>query len=87
MEDVKQKQNLLFLNMEHYKQKANENYMEKVRLLDAFSPLKILTRGYTLTYREEHLVKSIQDVEEQDALRIRMQDGYIHTKVTKKEGL
>ena len=48
MEDVKQKQNLLFLNMEHYKQKANENYMEKVRLLGAFSPLKILTRGYTL---------------------------------------
>lgn len=87
MEDVKQKQNLLFVNMEHYKQKANENYMEKVRLLDAFSPLKILTRGYTLTYREEHLVKSIQDVEEQDALRIRMQDGYIHTKVTKKEEL
>ena len=59
--------------------------MEKAGLLDAYSPLKVLSRGYSIVYNDEHIVKNINDVQKDDPIHVRVNDGMIHAVVQKKE--
>lgn len=52
-----------------------------VSLLQALSPLKVMERGYSLTYHNETLVKSVQDVKVGHQIRIRLADGTLYTDV------
>ena len=49
-----------------------------VKLLDAYSPLKVLSRGYSVTYKND---KVITDVNINDELTIRLSKGMVLTKV------
>ncbi len=53
-------------------------------LLDALSPLKVISRGYSVATKNGHVVKKTQDVKEGDPLEIRITDGTIESKVTGK---
>lgn len=77
----------LYMRMEQYQKNSMELLKSRAMLLDAYSPLKILGRGYHITYHEDKIAKSIEDVCEHDELKLRMQDGYVHAEVTKKEAL
>ena len=48
-----------------------------MRHLDALSPLRIMSRGYSLVYdeAEQKLVKSIEDVQLGDLVNVRVSDG------------
>ena len=59
--------------------KNNYHLMNNIKLLDAYSPLKIMQRGYSLTYKDDKLVNSIKDIVKNDNLMIKLQDGYINT--------
>ena len=76
------------LKLDHHQQQIlqsnRRNLQEKIRLLDAYSPLKILGRGYGLVYQDDHLIRSVRDVK-QDQIEIRMQDGKIRASVTEWE--
>jgi exodeoxyribonuclease VII large subunit len=48
-----------------------------VSQLDALSPLKVMQRGFSLLYKEEKLVKSVQQIASGDKLMIRLTDGTI----------
>jgi exodeoxyribonuclease VII large subunit len=50
--------------------------------LQALSPLEVLRRGYAVITRNEKVVKSIFQVKESDALRVRLQDGEFNARVT-----
>ena len=67
-----------------YKNKQIElnNLIEKLELIN---PLGILKRGYSLTYIDNHIVKSIKDISIDKELLIRLNDGNIITKVEKIE--
>lgn len=53
-----------------------------IKRLDALSPLKVMQRGYSLVYNEENkLVKSIEDVELGDSLRVKLTDGELDCQV------
>ncbi|SET57213.1 exodeoxyribonuclease VII large subunit [Paenibacillus sp. NFR01] len=58
-------------------------FAAEVRHLDALSPLKIMSRGYSLVYdeQEEHLIKSLGDVELGDIVNIRLNDGRLSCQV------
>jgi len=54
--------------------------------LDALSPLKVLSRGYSLTSTEsDTLVRSIKDVTAGKKLKTRVADGVIHSTVVEAE--
>ena len=78
---------ILQYTMKQYQNKQQESYAKVLSLLDAYSPLKILKRGYAITYRDDHVIKSISDIEVQDTIKVRMQDGFLHANVKKKEEL
>ncbi len=56
---------------------------ESVRHLDALSPLKVMARGYSLVYdeKEQHLIKSINDVQPGDLVQIKVSDGQLSCQV------
>lgn len=55
-----------------------------VRSLDAFSPLKVLGRGYSIAEKDGKVVKSIKDISVSDEIDVRLSDGQVTCKVTEK---
>ena len=57
-------------------QKDNKTkYVELVTKLDTLSPLKTLTRGYTLTEKDNKIVKSANELKQGDEVKLRFYDG------------
>lgn len=54
-----------------------------IRQLDALSPLKVMARGYSLVYDEQHksLIKSLNDVEPGDMVKVKVTDGELDCQV------
>ena len=50
-------------------------YIEIVTKLDTLSPLKTLSRGYTLTEKDNQIVKSVNELKQGDKIIIRFYDG------------
>lgn len=63
------------------KQKDLLNLIEKIELLN---PMSILKRGYTITYKDDKVIKSIKDININDIIKINYHDGYIEAKIEKK---
>lgn len=64
-------------------QEKRSRYVSEIRHLDALSPLKVMSRGYSLVYdeAEEHLIKSLTEVELGDLVVIKMNDGQLNCQV------
>ena len=79
----------LRLNLNHHQKQQlmlrQQQLKEKIRLMDAYSPLKILGRGYGLIAQNGHLVRSVQEVKIQEEMQIRLHDGQITAVVKEKE--
>lgn len=56
-----------------------------ILLLDAYSPLKVLARGYSIVESDQQVISSIDQVQLQDPVRIQMQDGCLQAIVLGKE--
>ncbi|WEG14319.1 exodeoxyribonuclease VII large subunit [Pullulanibacillus sp. KACC 23026] len=54
--------------------------------LNALSPLAIMERGYSLTYKKGTIVKRVDQVQVEDELAVKLTDGSIDVKVMKKKG-
>lgn len=61
--------------------KSKREFSHMIALLNAYSPLNSLERGYSLTYKDQSLIQSIQQVQKEDILKIRLKDGNIQAKV------
>lgn len=62
-----------------------EEYVSLAAKLDALSPLKVLTRGYSVATKENgELVKSRKQVSTGDRLSLRLSDGSIACRVTEE---
>jgi exodeoxyribonuclease VII large subunit len=59
-----------------------------IRQLDALSPLKVMSRGYSLLYdeREQRLIKSIDDVQLGDVVKVKVSDGQLECHVWSLRG-
>ncbi len=62
-----------------------ESIRNAAALLDAYSPLKILSRGYSIVTKDDAIVSSAADIDEGDLLKIRLSDGKITAKAVNVE--
>lgn len=75
---VKNANNVLSLKIEKYKSRC----MQTIAKLDALSPLKTLTRGYSVVQNESgKVVKSVNDVKKDEKLDLTLTDGKINVTV------
>lgn len=61
------------------------NFAQAAGLLNAYSPLAIIQRGYSITMKDGQVLRSIRDVQTDDLITIRITDGELSSKVTRKE--
>ena len=74
---VKQLENII----NKIKEKNKNKYIELVSKLDTLSPLKTLTRGYSIIEKDRKIVKSITDLKSEDEILIRLKDGEKQAKI------
>ena len=65
--------------------KEKERLARLAASLDALSPLKVLGRGYAIAMKEEGtVVTSVEDVERQDTVNLRLRDGILTCRVEER---
>lgn len=76
----------LTANAERVVRKRRERFVALTSQLDAMSPLKVLSRGYSMTKKEDGtLIRSCKDTVCGDKLQIALSDGRIHAQVCSVE--
>ncbi len=66
--------------------RKSERYIAAVSKLDAMSPLKVLTRGYSMAQTERgEVLRSVQQVELGERIHISLSDGQLHATVMEKK--
>ncbi len=64
----------------------NQRFIALTAKLDAMSPLKVLTRGYAMALGQDgKVLRSVEQVQPQDAVSIRLADGTIYVNVINVE--
>ena len=61
--------------------KSKSEFAEKVAKLDALSPLKTLTRGYSITEKNGKVITSKDDLSKDDEIQLRFFDGEKQAKI------
>lgn len=94
MNIVKVQENKLYMvpeklrsNMQVLLQNSRHSLQKNCALLDAYSPLKVLSRGYSISKIEDKVIKHVKDVARDDIMVTRVNDGVITSCVvsTKEE--
>ena len=62
---------------------AEKSFIEQITKLDALSPLKTLTRGYSIIEKDNKLIKSSKELTVGDEVQIRLIDGEKKAKILK----
>ena len=56
-----------------------------IEILNAYSPLNIIRRGYAIVNKDNRLIKSVDQIAISDNINIRLSDGLVNAKVIEKE--
>lgn len=80
-----QDSNIKLINSLENKMMSSKNQLGKtIELLDAYSPLNVLKRGYAVSYLQDKIVNSVQQININDELKIRYSDGEVFATVKEK---
>ncbi|WP_338470214.1 exodeoxyribonuclease VII large subunit [Niallia sp. XMNu-256] len=86
IEDQRKNTRALYRAMSIILAKKQAEFKNTLTALEALSPLKIMERGYSLTYNENgNLVKSVNDANINDTVKIALTDGNLTCQVVGKE--
>lgn len=91
--NIKDKKNLLsnlknsylFINPSEIYKKDTILLNHIIEKLDLINPLKVLKRGYSVTYKNDKIVDTISNINKDDIVKIVLTDGLINTRVIDKE--
>lgn len=77
------KNNQLFINPSKIFEPFNNKMQIIVDKLSLLNPLNVLKRGYSVTYVNEKVIKSVKDVSENMTVNIKLKDGNIDATINK----
>lgn len=66
---------------QEYVAKQKQQFGASVRTLEALNPLAILTRGFTVAYKEDKVLKSSADLKPNDTVTLSFSDGKVTAEV------
>ena len=71
-------------SINNYQERKINQFKHSVGILNAYSPLNNLARGYSITKQSGHIVKLVEDLDYENELEVRLFDGTIYAKPIKK---
>ncbi|PYZ98574.1 exodeoxyribonuclease VII large subunit [Alteribacter lacisalsi] len=84
-EDLERLQERFYTSARSYTNDKEERLRRQLYKLDVLSPLKMMARGYSLSYTEDgRLLKSADQVNENDPVTIQLEDGRLQARITDK---
>ncbi|RHW38466.1 exodeoxyribonuclease VII large subunit [Lysinibacillus yapensis] len=78
---IEQLTRLLSRSISQHLDKKKDQYLSNVRTLQALNPLAIMTRGYSVAYKEDEVVNSISKISRDDEISIHFHDGVAQAKI------
>lgn len=60
---------------------AKSNFTKIVTKIDALSPMKTLTRGYSIIEKDGQIIKSVTELKQNDMITLTLKDGKINSKI------
>jgi exodeoxyribonuclease VII large subunit len=66
-------------------EKKKYEYFNLLSTLDALSPLKVINRGYSIVESGNKTINSVNQVEVDQEIKVKLKDGSLITKVISKE--
>ena len=75
------KNNYILKNPKSLYEKDKTNLANIISKLELINPLKVLGRGYSVTYKDDKIISSVKDLKVNDKLRIKLSDGEVISKV------
>ncbi|MFC5557826.1 exodeoxyribonuclease VII large subunit [Ureibacillus thermophilus] len=78
---VEQLSNMLSRSAFQLLNRKKDHYLYAIRTLQALNPLTIMERGFSVTYKDGMVVKSISQVKKQDEVSVQFHDGFVEAKV------
>ena len=69
----------------HYLTKCRNELSSEIKVLDNISPLKVLSRGYSVVSGVNGTIDSVSKVNVDDVVRITMSDGKLYACITRKD--
>jgi exodeoxyribonuclease VII large subunit len=79
-------QNALRMTVRSGLKKQESDLHLKQKTVHLLNPENILRRGYTITYKEGHVVKSEKELKKEDILTTQFSDGKVRSRITEKQG-
>ncbi len=76
--------NYIINNPQVLYEKQRKQWLTLTEKLELVNPLSILKKGYSLTYKEDTILKSIKNVKKDDLITIKLTDGSIKCTVKEK---
>lgn len=65
-------------------------FQNQLRMLEALNPLNLMSKGFSVAYKDENVVKSVHELEKGDVVNMTFQDGFAEAKIinthVQKEG-
>ena len=82
---IKTLNNSIINNVMTYRNSINYKYNQQVQLLDSYSPINTLKRGYSIVESNSKIIKSIDEINLNDEVKIKLSDGTVHAVISMKE--
>lgn len=67
-----------------YQERKINQFKHSISILNAYSPLNSLARGYSITKQNGHILKLVEDLNYENELEVRLFDGTVYAKPIKK---
>lgn len=79
------KNNYIIKNPQYIIKDKKNNFRNLTEKLEIINPISILNRGYSISYKNDTVFKSVDSIEVEDKISIKVIDGTISATVTKVE--
>lgn len=78
---IEQMEKMLTRSISQLLDKKKDRYLSNIRTLEALNPLTIMTRGYSVAYKDEEVINSITKLKPEDEITIHFHDGKAQAKI------
>jgi exodeoxyribonuclease VII large subunit len=81
-ERVRLKHNYELLNkINNVLDNKNSNFKVLISKLNALNPLLIMDKGFSIAKKDDHIIRSVNDIKKDDTINITLQDGVVLSRV------